>query len=99
MIVESGVPVQATAHRTLADAKAAMCAFVAEAAQPNTTLYEELADLSLKVERGPGTTAADLIEYGISETDLIDWWIGRDRDNEMRFYEVQDKRNTPPSRG
>ena len=31
----------------------------------------------------------------LSAIDLIEWWVGRRELNEARFYEVQDRRNTP----
>ena len=93
VIIESGLAVQATAHNTLEGAREQMRQFVSEAAQPNTVLYEELAALSLKCERDSGTTARELIDFGIADTDLIEWWVHRDKDNEMRFYPVTDMTN------
>ena len=94
IVKEDGVTVHAAAYATHRAAKAAWVDFVAEAASPETALYEELLALSLKVERDGDTTALDLIEYGISELDLIEWWVNRPGTwgNEARFYEVQDKR-------
>lgn len=92
VVKESDVTVHAAAYATHTDALHGWSNFVCEAAQPNTVLFDELLKLSLKCEREPSTTARELIDYGISFIDLIDWWIGRQEGNEARIFEVQDKR-------
>lgn len=91
IVKESDLTVHTGAYATHTDALGGWVDFVSEAATPETVLYEELLHLSLKCERTPDTTARELIDYGISHIDLIDWWIGRQAGNEARFFEVQNR--------
>ena len=60
-------------------------------ATEETALDEELRDLAA-MDDMPGIR--DAVD-DLSALDLTHWWEGRDDLNEVRFYEVQDRRNTP----
>lgn len=64
--------------------------WVCDIAEPHTAIDDELRDLA-DMKHSP-IPIADVVEVGISAVDLIMWWEGRDDLNEVRFYEVQDRR-------
>ena len=93
VVIEEGRQVHTGAYATHPAMIQAWRDWVVSIATEETALDDELRVLGGM--EGSTMDIADLLNVAVSDIDLIAWWLGRDELNEARFYEVQDRRNTP----
>lgn len=94
VVIEQTITVHTGAYTTHADMIQAWRDWVCSVATQETALDEELRDLAGFDGDDPADIQEVVAELG--SIDLAGWWIRRaDGLNEVRFYEVQDRRNTP----
>lgn len=91
VVIEQTITVHTGAYTTHADMIQAWRDWVASVATQETALDDELRTLA-DMDDVPDIEA---VVDDLSAIDLIEWWVGRRELNEARFYEVQDRRNTP----
>lgn len=88
IVTEEGKQVHTGAYATHHDMLQAWKDWVVSVATEETALDEELRDLAAMDDVPDIKDAVD----DLSVIDLTHWWEGRDDLNEVRFYEVQDRR-------
>ena len=91
VVIEEGRQVHTGAYATHPAMIQAWRDWVASVATQETALDDELRTLA-DMDDVPDIEA---VVDDLSAIDLIEWWVGRRELNEARFYEVQDRRNTP----
>lgn len=91
VVIEDGKQVYTGAYATHPAMIQAWRDWVTSVATEETALDDELRTLA-DMDDVPDIEA---VVEDLSAIDLIEWWVGRRELNEARFYEVQDRRNTP----
>lgn len=88
IVTEEGQRVHTGAYATHNNMLQAWKDWVVEAAEPNTALDPELRALAAMDD----VPDIEQVIEDLSVVELVHWWEGRDDLNEVRFYEVQDRR-------
>ena len=92
VVIEDGKQVHTGAYATHADMIQAWRDWVCSVATQETALDEELRNLA--GFEGDDQPDIEEVVADLGSIDLAGWWIRRaDGLNEVRFYEVQDRRN------